>query len=63
MNCGEPYYYEISCICGNDAQVARVKYLINENYSILILIKIKHCTCLMIGNFFEMSVCHKQCAS
>jgi len=30
MNCGEPYCYKISCICGNDGHLARVEYLINE---------------------------------
>jgi hypothetical protein len=39
----------------NNSHVETVKCLINENYSILILISIRNCTflCLMLGNFFR----------
>jgi len=39
-----------------------VKYLINKNDSILILVNIKNCTvkCLMLSKFFQRLVDHKQ---
>jgi hypothetical protein len=44
-----------SSIRPNNSHVDTVKYLINKNHSILILINIKNCTflCLMLGNFFR----------
>jgi hypothetical protein len=38
----------------NNSYEETVKYLINKNYSILILFNIKNCTyrCLMMDNFF-----------
>jgi hypothetical protein len=46
----------------NNSYVERVRYLINENYSSLILINIKNSTylCLILGNFFQKSTDHKQ---
>jgi hypothetical protein len=39
-----------------------MKYLINKNHCILILINTKNCTnyCWMLGNFFRRSADHKQ---
>lgn len=54
--------YKTSWTYANNLHIEREKYLINKNYSTLVLMRIKNCTLqyLMLGNFFLRTTDQKQ---